>query len=136
MYLLSSTDTIHPQVPQVNMYSATQCMTGQKINELKAAWLCAQHGACFIDGDGTHVVLNMFHLNQWGSACVSTFSLHSFEIHRLLTMSFHLALRQPDSHGSTPRQTSLRMVRQSSYSGSKNCPNVWPFFKYLFITQC
>ena len=22
------------------------------------------------------------------------------------------------------------------YSGSKNCPNVWPFFKYLFITQC
>ena len=23
-----------------------------------------------------------------------------------------------------------------SYSGSKNCPNVWPFFKYLFITQC
>ena len=29
-----------------------------------------------------------------------------------------------------------RWIYTRSYSGSKNCPNVWPFFKYLFITQC
>ena len=44
----------------------------------------------------------------------------------------YITLQQQYGHHSI----GLATLTQTKYSGSKNCPNVWPFFKYLFITQC
>jgi hypothetical protein len=55
------------------MYSQDQIALLRAIEEIKAAWVCEEHGTCFISQDSKHIQMNRFRLSAWGAAIVSFF---------------------------------------------------------------
>ncbi|KIL54227.1 hypothetical protein M378DRAFT_19111 [Amanita muscaria Koide BX008] len=62
---------IGTHVPRIDAFSADQVALGRVIANIKAAWPCDEHSACFITKDSEHIVLNRFRLNAWGSAIIA-----------------------------------------------------------------
>jgi len=52
------------------MFSADQIAQAAVIDEIKGAWSCEEHGACFITKESEHVNLNRFRLSAWSTAVV------------------------------------------------------------------
>ena len=52
------------------MFSADQLTQAGVIDEIKGAWSCEEHGACFITKESEHVNLNRFRLAAWSTAVV------------------------------------------------------------------
>jgi hypothetical protein len=56
------------------MFTSDQIALTDAVNDIKKSWACEEHGACYIDGKGDHLVMNRFRLDAWGRAIVSCVS--------------------------------------------------------------
>ncbi|KAJ6566204.1 hypothetical protein B0H19DRAFT_1257471 [Mycena capillaripes] len=53
-------------VPNTDNCTPAQLAHGAAMDEIKAAHPCAEHGTCFIDGNGQHLEMNGFRIGAWG----------------------------------------------------------------------
>ncbi|KAJ7887771.1 hypothetical protein B0H13DRAFT_1888726 [Mycena leptocephala] len=59
------------RVPNADNCTPAQLAHGAVIDEIKAAHSCAEHGTCFIDGNGQHLEMNRFRIGAWGHAVLA-----------------------------------------------------------------
>jgi hypothetical protein len=48
------------------MFTSDQIALADAVNNIKKDWACEEHGACYINGKGDHLVMNWFRLDAWG----------------------------------------------------------------------
>ncbi|KAJ7069391.1 hypothetical protein C8F01DRAFT_1326188 [Mycena amicta] len=63
--------TLGPRVPNIDYATPEQRVLAKIIIEIQAHHACSQHGYCFIDEDGRHIVLNNLRLKAMAEAVVS-----------------------------------------------------------------
>ncbi|KAJ6556130.1 hypothetical protein B0H19DRAFT_1376984 [Mycena capillaripes] len=59
------------RVPNTDNCTPAQLAHGAAMDEIKAAHSCAEHGTCFIDGNGQHLEMNRFRIGAWGHAVLA-----------------------------------------------------------------
>ncbi|KAJ6561742.1 hypothetical protein B0H19DRAFT_1068481 [Mycena capillaripes] len=57
--------------PNTDNCTPAQLAHGAAMDKIKAAHSCAEHGTCFIDGNGQYLEMNCFRIGVWGHAVLA-----------------------------------------------------------------